>query len=347
MKSEKLDRKGPRRLAIAGISGIVLAASMVLPSVAQTEFPEPGRPITLVQNFAPGGTIQKAMQDFQPFFEEELGTRVEVETIEGAAGLIGYNEVFKRPADGYTIIGASSTFGPHIYPHLSETPPPWTYDDFLPLGIYSDIPNSGMVVLKDSPYKTFPDLIEAARANPGSITIGTIGPGRIEDIQILELQEFFGVKLNHVYYDSGGTLFTDLLTGDLDIIITAALQYADNPDVRILTLLAKEMTDTFPFPDTPIIADWQDELKFNVNDLKTLVSTHYNGLMVKAGLPDDVYQRLVVAFKNVVTNPEWKERVKDYRFPVYYTPEEAKAIYDNVNEGIADMMAVVKENKSK
>jgi tripartite-type tricarboxylate transporter receptor subunit TctC len=310
---------------------------------AQTKFPEPGRPVSLISNFAPGGVIQKAMQDFQPFFEKELGTRVQIETIEGAAGLIGYNSLYSRPADGYGIIGSSSTFGPYIYPHLSETAPPWKYEDWRPLGIYSDIPNSGMVVKADSPFKTFPEFIAAAKAKPGGITVGTIGPGRVEDVQIVELQKFFGIKVNHVYYDSGGTLFTDLLTGDLDVIITAAIQYAKNPDVKIMTLLAKEMTENFPYKEIPTLATYQKELNYNVNDLRTLGTTHFNGLMVKAGLPDDVYAKLVQAFKNVVNNPEWRARVASYRYPVYYPPEKAKEIYDNLNRAIQEMIAETKK----
>lgn len=341
MMRTKLRLFGRQTLGIATALCIVTGWSSV--TQAQTQFPEPGHPLTLVSNFAPGGVVQLAMQDFQPFFEKELGTRVEIETIEGAAGLIGYNSVYSRPADGYTLLPSSSTFGPYIYPHLSETPPPWKYGDWLPLGIYSDIPNSGMVVLKDSPFKTFPEFIAAAKAKPGGITVGTIGPGRVEDVQIVELQKFFGIKVNHVYYDSGGTLFTDLLTGDLDVIITAAIQYADNPDVRIMTLLAKGMTDNFPYQQIPTLADYQKELNYNVNDLKTLGTTQFNGLMVKAGLPDDVYKRLVEAFKNVVTNPEWKKKVASYRYPVYYPPDQAKAIYDNLNLAIQQMVADSKQ----
>lgn len=335
-------RLGGRHI-IAAAAALAFTITGSSASLAQTVFPEPGRPFSLISNFAPGGVIQKAMQDFQPFFEKELGTRVEIETIEGAAGLIGYNTLYSRPADGYGIIGSSSTFGPYIYPHLSETAPPWKYEDWLPLGIYSDIPNSGMVVLANSPYQTFPELIAAAKANPGKITVGTIGPGRVEDVQIIELQKFFGVEINHVYYDSGGTLYTDLLTGDLDVIITAAIQYADNKEVKIMTLLAKAMTENFPYKEIPTLADYQDELGYKVDDLKTLGTTHFNGMMVKAGLPDDVYQKLVVAFKNVVTNPEWQERVKDYRFPVYYPPEKAKEIYDNLNRAIQEMVAETKK----
>jgi len=326
----------PPRLAIAAAFGVLTALLVPAPATAQ-EFPEPGRPLTLIQNFAPGGTIQKAMQDFEPFFEKYLGTEVIVETVEGAAGLIGYNEAYRRPADGYTLVGASTTFGPHVYPYLSQTPPPWKYEDFKPLGIYSEIPNSGMLVLADSPYQTLPDLIRAARENPGEITIGTIGPGRIEDVQIDELQQFFGIEVNHVYYDSGGTLFTDLLTGDLDVIITAVLQYADNKDVKIVTLLAKEMMDTFPYPETPIMANWQEELDFDVKDLRTLGSTHFNAMMVRSDVPDEVFAKLAEALRLTVEDPEWRKLVKDYRFPVYRSPEEAQATYDNMREGIERM----------
>lgn len=344
-KSSQAEKISLFKIAKVVAIGLVATFGAQGQAFAQAEFPEAGHPFTLVQNFAAGGTIQRAMQDFQPFFEEELGTRTVIETIEGAAGLIGYNEVFQRPADGYTIIGGSSTFGPHVFPYLAQTPPPWKYEDFKPLGIYSDIPNSGMLVLADSPFETFPDFVAAAKADPGGITVGTIGPGRVEDVQILELQEFFGIEVNHVYYDSGGTLFTDLLTGDLDVIVTAVLRYTDNDDVRIVTLLAKEMSDKFPYPETSIMADWQEELGYDVADLRTLGSTHFNSMMVRSDVSDEVFDRLALAFKNVVTNPEWQERVKEYRYPVYYTPEKAQAIYDEMREGITNMIALTGKSK--
>jgi tripartite-type tricarboxylate transporter receptor subunit TctC len=333
-----------RQAVLAGLSALgsaPLAGPADLAWAADEPFPRRGKPISLISNFAPGGIVQKAMLDFQPFFENEFGTRIVIETIDGAAGLIGYNTVFGRPADGYSILPCSSTFGPYIYPHLSQTSPPWKYEDWLPLGVYSDIPNSGMVVVKDSPIQTFPDLIRAAKAAPGKITIGTIGPGRIEDVQIVELQKVFDVKINHVYYDSGGTLFTDLLTRDLDVIVSAAIQYAQNPDVRIITILSKEMTENFPYKNLKTMADWQGELNYDVKSLKTLGATQFNGLMVKAGLPDAAYKRLVAGMKVVVENPEWQDRVKSYRFPVYYPPEKAKEIYDNLNQGIAEMIKEV------
>lgn len=330
-----------RRQAIAsGLaalgSGPLLGSSGVA-RAAEEVFPIPRKPITLISNFAPGGIVQKAMLDFQPFFEQELKARVVIQTVEGAAGLIGYNTAFGRPADGHTILPCSSTFGPYIYTHLSQAVPPWKYDAWTPLGIYSDIPNSGMVVIKDSPLTTFVDLVRAAKEKPGKITIGTIGPGRVEDVQIVELQKFFGIKVNHVYYDSGGTLYTDLLTRDLDVIISAAIQYAENTEVRIITMLAKDMTANFPYKELKTMADWQRDLRYDVKDLKTLGATQFNGLMVKAGLPDVAYERLVEVFKTICENPQWQERVKSYRFPVYYPPDKAKAIYDELNTGIAEM----------
>lgn len=330
-----------RRNALLTSAGALMSAGSLTRAQAASgpPFPQPGRPITLISNFAPGGIVQKAMLDFQPFFEKELGTRVLIDTVDGAAGLIGYNQVYSRPADGYYILPCSSTFGPYIYPYLSKAPTPWKYEDWQPLGIYSDIPNSGMMVLKNSPIQTFPDLIRLAKQKPGKITIGTIGPGRVEDVQIIELQKFFGISVNHVFYDSGGTLFTDLLTGDLDVIITAAIEYAQLDSVRIFTMLAKQMTDNFPFKNLKTMADWQDELHYSVNDLKTLGATQFNGLMVKRGLSDVAYNKLVMALKNTVANPEWRARVALYRYPVYYTPEKAKEIYDGLYKGIGEMVA--------
>lgn len=325
------------------LTGMVVLSAIAAAGTgrAETEFPEPGKPFTLVSNFAPGGVVQLALQDFQPYFEEQLGTRVVIETIEGAAGLIGYNSVYARPADCHTAVLASATYGPYIYPHLSQSPPPWKYEDWLPLGIYVDSPNPGIVVLAESPYKTFADIIRAAKAEPRGITVGTIGPGRIEDVQIIEMQRTFGVEFNHVYYDSGGTLFTDLLTGDLDAIVTAAIQYGDNPDV-IITMFTDELPDTFPYPELATLGDFEDELGFKVADFKTLNMSHFGAMVVKAGCPKEHYDKLVEVFRNVALDERWRAQVAHYRVPVYKTPEEAQVIFDRVNEGIAELIALTR-----
>ncbi|OUN00019.1 MAG: hypothetical protein BAA02_10715 [Paenibacillaceae bacterium ZCTH02-B3] len=317
------------------------APSASASSEAQEEeivFPEPGKPFYLTTNYGPGGTLQRSQQDFQPFFEKELGTQVIIEYIEGAGGLIGYNTVFARPADGYSILPNSATFGPYTYPHLSEEKPPWKYEDWLPLGIYSDIPNSGIVVKKDSPFKNFADLVRYARENPNKLKLGTIGPGRIEDIQIIELQHVMGIRVRQIYYEDGGSLFTDLLTGDLDAIVTAALQYVDSPDARILVMLAPEFPPEFPYPELDNLSKFPEELGFSMDQIKTLAATHFNGFVVKAGTPEPIYRKLVQTLENIVKNPEWQQKVKDYRYPKWIPPEEAKKLYDRYYEGIGEMV---------
>lgn len=323
-------------LKFALAMGLTWLASLA--EVQAQAFPEPGKPIVLINNFASGGQVNKALLDFLPFFEKELGSRVEIRQIEGAAGLIGYNAVYAMEADGYTILPMSANFGPHVFPYLAATPPPWKYEDWVPLGIYADNLSSGMVVLASSPFQTFTDFVRAAKEKPGELTVGTIGPGRVEDVQIAELQKFFGIKVNHVYYDSGGTLFTDLLTGDLDVIITAALVYVDNSDARIITMLARNITEAFPYKNLKAMADWQTDLGYNVDDLKTLASSQFYGLTVKAGLPDAAYQRLVEVLKNVANNPEWQAKVKSYRDPVYYPPEKAAEIVGRMRDGISEVI---------
>jgi tripartite-type tricarboxylate transporter receptor subunit TctC len=316
----------------------LLTASLVAPATAQ-EFPDPGRPIVLVNNFSAGGQVGLALLDFEPFFAEEFGTNIAVEQIEGAAGLIGYNTVFSRPADGYTILPFSTNFGPHTFTSLAQTPPPWSFEDWVPLGIYADNLSLGFLVRDDSPIRTFPDMVAAAKADPGGLTVGTIGPGRIEDVQIEELKQFFGIDVNNVYYDSGSTLFTDLLTGDLDVIMSAVIPYVDNPDVRIITMLAKGMPDSFPYRDLKTMADWEEELGYEADELTTLSRSQVYGLVVKAGLPEATYDRLVAGLKAVAEDPEWQAKVANYRDTVYYPPEEAQAIMTTMRDGILEIMS--------
>jgi tripartite-type tricarboxylate transporter receptor subunit TctC len=301
-------------------------------------FPEPGKTLTLVCPYAPGGLVDTALRAMQPFFENELGIRAEVLNLDGAAGLIAYNEAYRRPADGYTIIYTGSPFGPHIFPHMAPDSTPWEFDDFRCLGFHSDIPTIGVITLPEAPWDNFEDFILDARERPGEITLASLGPGRLDDLMIAELQDFFDVEFNHVFYDSGSTMMTDLYTGDLDVVVRSALQLIEDTDVKILTFFGKEYPDYFPDQEMPIIADFQDDLNFNIGDLLLLASSDVNGLAVRSDVPDEIFNRLSKAFENIATDAEFIESVSEFMYPTWIPADEANEIFRNYYNDIGTLL---------
>lgn len=301
-------------------------------------FPEPGKTLTLVVPYAPGGLVDTSLRDLQPFFAEELGIRVEVVNTPGAGGQIAYNDIFKKPADGYTITFSGTPFGPHTFPNFNAGNTSWKFDDFRALGFFSEQANTGLLTKANAPWKSFTDLILNARKRPGEITVGTLGPGRIDDLYIKELETVFKVEFNKVFYDSGSSLSTDLLTGDIDVALRAAIGEGKNPNLKILTFIASEYPDGFPYPDIPNIADFQESLNFNVKDLKILGKREWSALVVKSDVPDEIVNVLSQALENIVANPKWREKAIKYSAPVWYPPDEAQETSSKLNESIGELL---------
>lgn len=188
------------------------AATASLPSFAQLS----SKPITLIVPFAAGGNIDLVGRIIAPPMAKLLGQSVVVQNRAGAGGAIGVSEVARAEPDGSTLL-VSTPNAIVVVPRMVHT----TYDlaSFASVGLISFTSQVIVIRAQNPKFKSFPDLIAYARANPGKVSVAHSGIGTTNHMAILQLQEAAGIQLNVVAYKGSGPAIVDLLGGQIDVLV--------------------------------------------------------------------------------------------------------------------------------
>jgi tripartite-type tricarboxylate transporter receptor subunit TctC len=202
----------------------------------------------IVVPFPPGGTFDPIARMVQPGLQQRLGTTIIIENRPGASGSIGAAQVAKSPPDGSTWLFVFDTHA--VNPFLQNL----SFDtekDLDPVLLIGTAPNV-VATHPERPFKTFADVIAAAKARPDSVTYGSIGSGSLGHLTMVLLSQRAGVKMVHVPYRGGGPLMNDALAGHVDLAIGSAALVT--PQVRggKLRGLAQSSATRIPgLPDVP------------------------------------------------------------------------------------------------
>ena len=181
-----------------------------------------------------------------------------------------------------------------------------SYDDFDPVMLFVQ-GSTVIVVPKDSPLKTYDDLIKAAKANPGKMSIGISGIGGQPWVTATLLKKIEGVTFNPVAFDGDGPLVTALLGKQLDVsglAVGAAVQYVKNGDLRALAIMKNSPNPALP--DVPYITKlnpaFTDAMK---------ASGFFYGVFVKKGTPQPIVDKLTAAYKSALAEPKFVDYAKN------------------------------------
>lgn len=196
----------------AAIMGLAVTAMVMtlLPGAAKAEWPE--RPITLVVMYGAGGGTDTIIRALASEMGKATGWTINVINKPGAVGGVATSYVLKKPADGYTLLGAAN-YNKFVRVMGHSTSKAW--EDWQ----YFQAANSvaSWSVRPDSPYKTFADVIAAAKKNPGKVSISTSGTGGLWQELALIVSEAAGAKLKYVPYKGGKKATLAGLQGEVDI----------------------------------------------------------------------------------------------------------------------------------
>jgi tripartite-type tricarboxylate transporter receptor subunit TctC len=201
-----------RRLFLAGLSTAVLASQARAAGW-------PSGTIRIIVPFPPGGSVDAVGRVLSPGLQEHLGATVVIENIGGASGSIGAATAARAAPDGNTWLLVFDTHA--VNPTLMPSLPFDSRTDLVPVYLVGTAPNL-LATSPDKPFKTFADVIEAARKAPDTITYGTIGIGSLGHLTMVRLAAAAGVKLVHVPYKGGGPAITDAIGGHVDLVIGSA-----------------------------------------------------------------------------------------------------------------------------
>jgi len=288
---------------------------------AQADYPE--RTISMLVGFSAGGPTDIAARTVQPFLERHLGgANIAVINRPGASSALMQQELANADPDGYTIGLASM---PALVSVLFGRDVEYAIDDFDYLGTLTSSPHS-LVVNVDTPYQSLDDLVEQLRAEPQSITMGGAGLGSAAHLALMLFEAEADVSFNFVPGPGASEMRNQVMGGFIDGGLTAvgggAQMHAEGQG-RVLGVMAAER---FPLaPDLPTFAEQGYNVEWGA----------VRGLVAPAGLPDDVYERLVAAVEATLADPEFIEVTEQSRQAVYsLNPEEfeqlARTQYDNL-----------------
>jgi tripartite-type tricarboxylate transporter receptor subunit TctC len=179
----------------------------------------PSKPIKFVVPFAAGGGGDVVARMLAQRLTERINNPVVVENRTGAGGNIGSDFVLKSQPDGYTLLNMSSTYP--IQAAVSAKLPFDPIVDMQPIIMVSRDPVV-LLVNVNSPIRNAKDLFDAAKRTPDKLTYGSAGVGSIAHLGMEELAFLMGIKLVHVPYKGSSQAFTDLLGGQVDMMLTSA-----------------------------------------------------------------------------------------------------------------------------
>jgi len=236
-------------MKITLIRSAVLCAAM-LPAVSMAAYPD--KPITFVVPFAAGSATDQIGRALGAGITEATGTTVVVENRPGASAMIGAQNVARAKNDGYTVLITTNTThaaNEHLYKQLSYDP----VKDFEPISLLGK-GGQIMVVNPSSSAKTVKEFLDQARAEPSKMTFGSgSSSSRIAGELLKQMAD---VQILHVPYKSNPLAVTDLLGGQISMMITDAATGLPQVKAGKLRALGVTGTERSPLaPDVPTIAE--------------------------------------------------------------------------------------------
>lgn len=262
----------------AAIAGLVLAASFGA-ALAQDSYPD--RPITIVVPFPPAGPPDLLARAIGEHLQQAWGQPVLVENRPGANGVVATQHTAEAPADGYTImIGSVATHA--INRALRPDLPFDTLEDFIPV---TQLGYTPMLITAHPSLEitTVEQLVQRAKAEPGTLTYASVGPGSAAHLAAELLQDAAGVELVHIPYDGIAQASLDLISGTVNIGFSNV--------VNMLPFVQDGQTNAIAITDTRRAAVLADVPTLDETYPGTDVRLWW-GVFAPAGTPGEVVDKL-------------------------------------------------------
>jgi len=281
-------------VAVAGLWMVAPAA------VGAAEYPIKGRTITIIVPFAAGGPVDITARLAAPLMERELGVPVQIVNKPGASTQVGIAALVSAKPDGYTLAAPSipTTLVTYLDPGRKS---PYARKDFeLVASISSDA--SAVSTKADSPFKTLKDLVDAAKANPEKVKVGTAGLGGVTHLTGVALEQETGARFSFVHFDGGAPSTTAALAGHTDASFSSVGAVRGpmmSGQIRVLAVFDKDESPLLPGVKTAIAQGYKVE------------GAIINGLIVPAGTPKAIKDILEAAIKKATADQDMGKRLND------------------------------------
>ena len=276
----------------------LLAMVSALPVWAQSPA-WPTKPLKLVIPFPPAGATDTLGRTLAQKLGDALGQPVVVENKPGAGGGIGSDAVAKAPADGYTLLMATTSthsIGPSLNPKLAYN----AEKDFVPVVWVANSTNI-LVAAPNVPATNVAELVAYAKAHPGQLNYASSGNGTIVHLTGELFSSMAGIKMTHVPYKGTALAVPDLMSGQVSIMfdnIVSALPYIKGGKLKALGISGAKRSPLVP--DVPTVAE---------SGVPGFVSDTYFGVFAPVGTPREVVTRLNTAINRILESPDFRDKL--------------------------------------
>ena len=284
-------------------------SSMALPTYAQ---PLSSRAIKIVVPFGAGGVADLTARIVAQKMADNMGQPVVIENKPGAGGVVAGDTVAKADADGHTLLLMSN--GTAVRAGLFKSLPYDTVKDFAPISTlgFFDI---AIVVPQNSPYKTLPELLTFARANPGKLNIGTINVGSTQNLAAELFKSSANIQAQIVPFNGTPAVITALRGGQIDAaveILSPMLPQINANAISALAVFGDKRSTVLK--DVPTAAQ---------SGLVNFSAASWNALAAPAKTPREILIRLNREVKAALDSPDVKKRLLDLNIDATSsTPEQ-------------------------
>lgn len=284
-----------RRRVFLALAGATLAAGISTSALAQAgDWPQ--RTVKLLLPYAPGGATDAIGRPWADKLSQAFGQQFVVENRGGASGMIGTEAVAKSAPDGYTFL-LTPNAPLAVLPSLRKTP----YDplkSFDPVGRVGDVIN-GFVIHPSVGVKTFNEMVEYARKNPGKLTYGSSGLGTSTHLRLEMLKYKTGVDILHIPYRGGADTLNDVLPG----MVHMMNEPVSLPHVKAGKLILLNVNSEVRHPDFPNVPTLT-ELGITGADVPIWFS-----IFAPAGTPRDIIARLNAKIIEIARTDDMKAKM--------------------------------------
>ena len=291
-------------------TALILAAILSFISIPSSAQDYPNRPVTLIVPWAAGGTTDIGMRALAAATEKYLKQKIVIENRPGAGGVLGPQQVAQNAApDGYTLVQIPITVFRFPFMRKTSLDPATDFTYIIGVSGYT----FGVVVRNDAPWKTFRELIDYARANPGKINYGTPGAGTSLHITMEQIAKQQGIKWTHVPFKGTSETTGALAGGHVDAVADATgwASLVNAGQLRLLVLWTGARSKNWP--DAPTLRETGIDI----------VSNSPFGIAGPKGMDPTVVRIIHDAFKKGAEDPAYLEATaKLDQEPAYLNTED-------------------------
>jgi len=259
----------------------------------------PAKPVRIISVFPPGGSVDQVARILAAKLDEQTHQQFIVENKGGASGSIGTQAVAAAAPDGYTF---GVVFDTHAVNPLLLNMPFDTVKDLAPVMLVRTSPMA-TVASVNQPYKDFRDVLAAARAKPGSVSMGSIGTGSLGHLAIAQISKAEKVEITHIPYRGGGPLMTDALGGQVPLAIGSV--FLVTPHVKGGKLKALAVTSLKPTPQLP------GAMPVAEQGVPGFSALSWWGVIAPAKTPQPIVQKMYEELSRALKDPKVAKQLSD------------------------------------